>query len=189
MILMIDNYDSFTYNLVDYLGKLTKDNVHVVRNDEIQISNITSLNPSHIVISPGPKRPEDAGISKAVIREFSGTLPILGVCLGHQSIGEVFGGKTVHAKRLMHGKTSKISHTGHPLFNNIPSPFTATRYHSLVIEEASFPKELTVIATSDDDNEIMAVAHTTHPTYGVQFHPESICSPEGLQLLDNFLKI
>ncbi len=189
MILMIDNYDSFTYNLVDYISKLTSLEVHVVRNDKITINEISKLSPSYIIISPGPKTPADAGISKDVIKQFSGKIPILGVCLGHQSIGEVFGGKTIHAKHLMHGKTSEISHSKHPLFKNISSPFTATRYHSLVIEEASFPSELTIIARSDDDNEIMAVSHKQHSTYGVQFHPESICSPDGLTLLKNFLNL
>lgn len=189
MILMIDNYDSFTYNLVDYFSKLTNDEIKVCRNDKITIQEITSLKPSYIVISPGPKTPSQAGISKAVIKSFTGKIPILGVCLGHQSIGEVFGGKTIHAKHLMHGKTSDISHTNHPLFKNIASPFIATRYHSLVIDLNNFPKDLLIIATSNDDNEIMAVAHKSHPTYGVQFHPESICSPDGLKILENFLNI
>jgi anthranilate synthase/aminodeoxychorismate synthase-like glutamine amidotransferase len=189
MILMIDNYDSFTYNLVDYISKLTSLEVKVVRNDKITIDEISKLSPSYIVISPGPKTPSDAGISKDVVKHFSGKTPILGVCLGHQSIGEVFGGKTVHAKQLMHGKTSKISHTKHPLFKDIKSPFIATRYHSLVIQESSFPSELNIIARADDDNEIMAVCHKQHPTYGVQFHPESICSPDGLKILENFLNL
>tara|TARA_A100001015_G_C14843536_1_gene653481 strand:+ start:285 stop:854 length:570 start_codon:yes stop_codon:yes gene_type:complete len=189
MILMIDNYDSFTYNLVDYLNKLTSLPVEVYRNDNISIQTIISMSPDYIVISPGPKTPTEAGISKEVISYFTGTIPILGVCLGHQSIGEVFGGKTVHAKRLMHGKISNIKHTGHSLFNNISSPFPATRYHSLVIEQQSFPEQLDIIARSIDDDEIMAVCHKTHPTYGVQFHPESICSPDGLKLLDNFLAL
>lgn len=189
MILMIDNYDSFTYNLVDYLSKLTHLEVKVFRNDKITIEQIKELAPKFIVISPGPKTPSQAGISKDVIKCFSGTIPILGVCLGHQSIGEVFGGKTIHAKQLMHGKTSEISHNNHFLFNCIKSPFIATRYHSLVIDETTFPTDLEVIARSMDDNEIMAVAHKTHQTYGVQFHPESICSPDGLQILENFLNL
>ncbi len=189
MILVIDNYDSFTYNLVDYFGKLSNVPIKVYRNDKIDIPTIQTLTPTHIVISPGPKTPNDAGVSKAVIQEFSGKTPILGVCLGHQAIGEVFGGKTVHAKQLMHGKTSNITHTKHPLFNNIPSPFVATRYHSLVIEQKTCPDALTVIARSNDDDEIMAVAHRKHQTYGVQFHPESICSPEGLTILGNFLTL
>lgn len=189
MILMIDNYDSFTYNLVDYFSKLSDMHVNVIRNDKITVSEISSLNPGYIVISPGPKTPSQAGISKDVIKAFSGRIPILGVCLGHQSIGEVFGGKTIHAKNLMHGKTSKISHNNHSLFTDIPSPFIATRYHSLVIDEDSFPSDLDVIARSLDDNEIMAVAHKTDLTFGVQFHPESICSPDGLKILENFLKV
>ncbi|RAP29911.1 anthranilate/aminodeoxychorismate synthase component II [Candidatus Marinamargulisbacteria bacterium SCGC AG-343-D04] len=189
MILMIDNYDSFTYNLVDYCGKISDLPIEVFRNDKISISEIKDKSPSYIIISPGPKEPKDAGISKDVVSEFSGKVPILGVCLGHQCIGEVFGGKTVHAKRLMHGKTSFINYVDHPLFYDIPNPFEATRYHSLVIEKSSFPDDLIVLAHSDDDDEIMALVHKDHPTYGVQFHPESICSPEGLVLLKNFLSL
>lgn len=187
MILMIDNYDSFTYNLVDYCGKISKLEINIFRNDKISIEEIKKLEPSHIIISPGPKEPKEAGVSKQVISEFSGKIPILGVCLGHQAIGEVFGGKTVHAKKLMHGKTSLVHYEQHPLFNNLPNPFQATRYHSLVIEQQSFPDDLQVIAHSTDDNEIMAVKHNTHLTLGVQFHPESIYSPEGLILIKNFL--
>jgi anthranilate synthase/aminodeoxychorismate synthase-like glutamine amidotransferase len=188
MILVIDNYDSFTYNLVDYLGKVSEHEIKVYRNDALSVEDVKEMKPDYIVISPGPKEPKDAGISKQVIEQLGPTIPTLGVCLGHQSIGEVFGGKTVRAKNLMHGKTSSMSHTGHPLFSDIASPFTATRYHSLVIDESTFPSDaLTVIARSDDDNEIMAVVHKHYPIYGLQFHPESICSPDGLKMLENFL--
>lgn len=190
MILVIDNYDSFTYNLVDYLGQLTQLPIRVFRNDKISISEILKLNPSCIVISPGPKAPSDAGISKAVIDSLGETIPILGVCLGHQSIGEVFGAKVVHAKKLMHGKTSLIKYVPHPLFNNMSNPFTATRYHSLVLEPESINDTyLQVLAYAVDDNEIMAISHKTYPIYGVQFHPESICSPEGKKLLNNFIEL
>lgn len=190
MILVIDNYDSFTYNLVDYLGKVSEQEIKVFRNDALTVDEVKALNPAYIVISPGPKEPKDAGISKDVIKELGPIIPTLGVCLGHQSIGEVFGGKTIRAKNLMHGKTSEMSHTGHALFADISSPFVATRYHSLVIEESTFPEaELEIIARSNDDNEIMAVAHKEHPIYGLQFHPESICSPDGLKMLENFLKL
>ena len=189
MILVIDNYDSFTYNLVDYCGKLTNTPIEVFRNDKITIETIKTKQPHYIIISPGPKTPTDAGISKDVIHTFSGNIPILGVCLGHQAIGEVFGGKTIKAKQLMHGKTSQMSHTNHPLFNSIPNPFEATRYHSLVTCRKSLSTDLIIIAQALDDNEIMAIAHKDHPTYGVQFHPESICSKDGLQLIKNFLKM
>jgi anthranilate synthase component II len=187
MILFIDNFDSFTYNLVDYVGKISNDSIEVYRNNAITLEEISLKKPKYIIISPGPKTPSEAGISKAVIETFGKTIPIFGVCLGHQAIGDVFGGKTVGAKRLMHGKTSKISHADHPLFKDVPSPFTATRYHSLVIEKESFPDCLDVIARSDDDNEIMAIQHKSYPIWGVQFHPESICSPDGLQMIRNFL--
>lgn len=190
MILVIDNYDSFTYNLVDYLGKVSEHEIQVFRNDALSVEDVNTLNPAYIVISPGPKEPKDAGISKDVIQHLGPNIPTLGVCLGHQSIGEVFGGKTIRAKNLMHGKTSQMSHTGHPLFTDVPSPFTATRYHSLVIDEQTFPTaELDIIARSNDDKEIMAVAHKRFPIYGLQFHPESICSPDGLKMLENFLKL
>lgn len=190
MILVIDNYDSFTYNLVDYLGKVSDHEIQVFRNDALSVEDVNTLNPAYIVISPGPKEPKDAGISKDVIQHLGPNIPTLGVCLGHQSIGEVFGGKTIRAKNLMHGKTSQMSHTGHPLFTDVPSPFTATRYHSLVIDEQTFPTaELDIIARSNDDKEIMAVAHKRFPIYGLQFHPESICSPDGLKMLENFLKL
>ena len=190
MILVIDNYDSFTYNLVDYLGKVSNHEIKVYRNDALTVDEVKEMNPAYIVISPGPKEPKDAGISKDVIRLLGPTIPTLGVCLGHQSIGEVFGGNTVRAKNLMHGKTSQMSHTEHPIFESISSPFTATRYHSLVVDESSFPhEELDIIARSDDDNEIMAVAHKQHPIYGLQYPPEAICSPDGLKMLENFLKL
>ena len=190
MILVIDNYDSFTYNLVDYLGQLTDLSIRVFRNDKVSVSDIQQMTPSCIVISPGPKAPSDAGISKNVIYQLGEKIPILGVCLGHQSIGEVFGAKVVHAKKLMHGKTSQIRYVSHPLFLNMPNPFTATRYHSLVLEPKSInDQHLQVLAHAVDDNEIMAISHQTYPIYGVQFHPESICSPEGKTLLNNFLNL
>ncbi len=189
MILVIDNYDSFTYNLVDYFGKISSQFIEVYRNDVISLDEIALKNPSAIVISPGPKTPSEAGISEDVIRRFGKTIPTLGVCLGHQGIGEVFGGDVIRAKKLMHGKTSLVCHEGHPLFKAVPSPFIATRYHSLVIDSSTVPNELEVIARSIDDNEIMAVAHKQYPIYGVQFHPESICTPDGLQMLKNFLDL
>ena len=187
MILMIDNYDSFTYNLVQYLGELGQ-KVLVYRNDALSISDIKKLNPSKIVISPGPGRPEDAGISCEVIRQFSGKIPILGVCLGHQAIGLCFGGKIVGAKKLMHGKTSKIYHNKKDIFKGIASPFLATRYHSLLVEKKSLPDCLEVTAFTSD-NEIMGLKHKTYPVWGVQFHPESILTKSGKQLLDNFIKL
>ena len=190
MIIVIDNYDSFTYNLVDYVGQLTTTPIEVYRNDVLSVADIQSKKPTAIIISPGPKTPSEAGISKAVIQQLGPTIPILGVCLGHQSIGEVYGASVVHAKQLMHGKTSQVSYINHPLFKGLPNPFTATRYHSLVLDEGSINlKELTILAHANDDDEVMAIAHNTFPIYGVQFHPESICSPEGLQLLDNFLNL
>lgn len=186
---MIDNYDSFTYNLVDYLGRLTTDAIQVFRNDKLSISDIATLAPSHIVISPGPKTPKEAGISKQVIVEFGPTIPILGVCLGHQSIGEVFGATVTHAKRLMHGKTSMIRHTGDPLFQSMSNPFVATRYHSLVLAPQTIQAPLDILATAEDDQEVMAIKHQRYPIYGVQFHPESICSTEGITILKNFLTL
>jgi para-aminobenzoate synthetase component 2 len=188
MILMIDNYDSFTYNLVQYLGELGQA-LKVVRNDKITISQIKKLKPSRIVISPGPGRPEDAGISCDVIREFAPKIPILGVCLGHQCIGYVYGGKIINAKSLMHGKTSLIYHNGKTIFKNIPSPFEATRYHSLVIERRSLPSVLEIIARTKKDNEIMGIKHRIYPLWGVQFHPESILTKMGKNILSNFLRI
>jgi len=187
MILMIDNYDSFTYNLVQYLGELGQ-RVLVYRNDLISINDIQKLNPQKIVISPGPGRPEDAGISCAVIKEFCGKIPILGVCLGHQAIADCFGGKIVQAKRLMHGKTSKIYHHKKDIFKHIPNPFLATRYHSLLVERKSLPPCLEIIAWTKE-LEIMGLKHKAYPLWGVQFHPESILTKSGKQILDNFIKI
>lgn len=187
MILVIDNYDSFTYNLVQYLGELNAEPV-VSRNDEVTIPKICRLKPRQIVISPGPSTPKEAGISNEVIREFSGKIPILGVCLGHQCIGEVFGGRVVRAERIMHGKISQIHHNGKTIFRKITNPFPATRYHSLIVESRSFPRQLERIAWTDR-NEIMGLKHRTHPTWGVQFHPESIMTPEGMKILKNFLAL
>jgi anthranilate synthase component 2 len=186
MLLMIDNYDSFTYNLVQYLGELGED-VRVYRNDEITPEQIETLHPTKIVISPGPCTPNEAGVSVAAIRRFAGKTPLLGVCLGHQSIGQAFGGRIVHAKQLMHGKVSEIHHKNAGVFRGLPNPFTATRYHSLVIERESLPDCLEVTAWTDD-GEIMGVRHTTLPVEGVQFHPESILTERGHALLANFLQ-
>ena len=185
MVLVIDNYDSFTYNLVQYLGELGE-NPLVFRNDEITLKKIKKIKPKRIIISPGPGTPQDAGISKSVIREFSGTIPILGVCLGHQCIGEVFGGRVVRASRIMHGKTSVICHNGKTIFKNVKNPFEATRYHSLIVERKSLPKLLQIIAETKQ-KEIMGVRHRSHSTWGVQFHPESILTLEGKRILLNFL--
>ena len=187
MLLMIDNYDSFTYNLVQYLGELGQE-VRVVRNDEIGLEQIERLAPARIVISPGPCTPREAGISVPLIRRFAGRIPILGVCLGHQSIGEAFGGKIVRAERLMHGKTSRIHHDGRSIYQGLPNPFTATRYHSLIIERRSLPGCLQISAYTKEQ-EIMGVRHKQHLVEGVQFHPESILSEVGKQLLANFLAL
>jgi anthranilate synthase component 2 len=186
MLLMIDNYDSFTYNIVQYFGELGEI-VHTVRNDEITLEQIAELNPDRICVSPGPKSPKDAGVSVEVLREFAGKKPILGVCLGHQAIGEAFGGKIIRAKQVMHGKTSKIAHTGEGVFKGLPSPFTVIRYHSLAIERASLPSCLEVTAWTDD-GEIMGVRHKEFDIEGVQFHPESILSEHGHAMLKNFLE-
>jgi anthranilate synthase/aminodeoxychorismate synthase-like glutamine amidotransferase len=186
MLLVIDNYDSFTYNLVQYLGEMGQE-VHVVRNDEIPAAEIAALGPSHIVISPGPCTPNEAGISLEVIKTYAGKIPILGVCLGHQAIGQAFGGKVVRAARVMHGKTSKITHDGKGLFTGLPNPFEATRYHSLLIERASVPDSLDVTAETAE-KEIMAVRHKTLPVEGVQFHPESFLTTSGKDLLRNFIE-
>ena len=186
MLLMIDNYDSFTYNIVQYFGELGEE-VRTVRNDEVTIAEIAAMKPDRICISPGPKAPRDAGVSVDAIREFGGKLPILGVCLGHQAIGEAFGGKIVRAKQVMHGKTSMIAHTGVGVFKGLPSPFTVIRYHSLAIERASLPSCLEVTAWTDD-GEIMGVRHKEYDIQGVQFHPESILSEHGHALLKNFLE-
>ena len=187
MILMIDNYDSFTYNLVQYLGELGEQLV-VKRNDAMTLKEVKRLQPSSIVISPGPGRPSDAGISNELIKTFAGQIPILGVCLGHQCIGEVFGGDVVRAKRPMHGKTSKIYHTKTTLFTGLPSPFEATRYHSLIVKRETLPSVLTVTAWTSD-KEIMGLQHRRFPVYGVQFHPESILTSVGKDILRNFLKL
>ena len=186
MLLMIDNYDSFTYNLVQYLGELGAE-VTVHRNDEIALEDVARLKPAQIVISPGPCTPNEAGISVPLIKRFAGAIPILGVCLGHQAIGQAFGGRIVHAKQLMHGKTSTIRHDRRGVFRRLPEPFTATRYHSLVIERASLPGNLEVSAWTDD-GEIMGVRHKQLAVEGVQFHPESILTEHGHQLLKNFLE-
>jgi anthranilate synthase component 2 len=186
MLLMIDNYDSFTYNIVQYFGELGED-VRTVRNDEISLEQIADMNPDRICVSPGPKSPKDAGVSVDVLREFAGKKPILGVCLGHQAIGEAFGGKIIRAKQVMHGKTSKIAHTGEGVFKGLPSPFTVIRYHSLAIERASLPSCLEVTAWTDD-GEIMGVRHKEFDIEGVQFHPESILSEHGHAMLKNFLE-
>lgn len=185
MLLMIDNYDSFTYNLVQYFGELGEE-VMVLRNDEITLEEITKLGPSYIVISPGPCTPNEAGVSVPLINQYCKQVPILGVCLGHQSIGQAFGGKVVHAKQLMHGKTTLISHNDTGVFRNLPNPFTATRYHSLAIEHKSLPNCLEITAWAED-GEIMGVRHKTLPVQGVQFHPESILTEHGHKLLRNFL--
>ena len=186
MLLMIDNYDSFTYNLVQYFGELEQE-VAVYRNDEITLDEVAALKPQYIVISPGPCTPNEAGISVELIKEFAGKTPILGVCLGHQSIGQAFGGKIVHATQVMHGKTSAIRHEDEGVFKSLPNPLQATRYHSLVIERASLPECLEVTAWTDD-GEIMGVRHKTLAVEGVQFHPEAILTESGHELLANFLQ-
>jgi anthranilate synthase component 2 len=193
LIIVIDNYDSFTYNLVQYLGELAAefpvaDDIKVFRNDKISIDEIRALNPEAVVISPGPGRPEDAGISLELIKQLGQELPILGVCLGHQSIGQVFGGKIISAPELMHGKTSQVSHTGVGVFRGLENPLTATRYHSLVIERETCPDVLEITAWVED-NTIMGVRHRNYPhIQGVQFHPESVLTSSGKQLLRNFLE-
>ncbi|NOY53672.1 MAG: aminodeoxychorismate/anthranilate synthase component II [Deltaproteobacteria bacterium] len=187
MLFMIDNYDSFTYNLVQYLGELGEEPV-VYRNDRITVGEIEAMKPDRLVISPGPCTPKEAGISVEVIRHFAGKLPILGVCLGHQSIGAAFGAEIVGAKKLMHGKTSQVKHDGKGVFRGLPNPFTATRYHSLVIERGSLPDDLLVTAEAED-GEIMGIRHRSLPIEGVQFHPESILTEVGHDLLRNFLRI
>lgn len=187
MLLMIDNYDSFTYNLVQYFGEL-KQQVIVKRNDQISLQEIRDLNPDHIVISPGPCTPDDAGISLAVIEHFAGKIPILGVCLGHQCIAQVFGAKVVRAKQVKHGKNSLIKHDTKGVFKGLNNPLDITRYHSLVVDPASLPDCLICSATVLDSDEIMAIRHKSLAVEGVQFHPESIMSEQGLQLLNNFIK-
>ncbi|WP_017691342.1 aminodeoxychorismate/anthranilate synthase component II [Paenibacillus sp. PAMC 26794] len=185
MILVIDNYDSFTYNLVQYLGELGE-TVEVRRNDEIDLVGIEALAPDHILISPGPCTPNEAGISLAVIEHFKGSIPIFGVCLGHQSIGQAFGGNVIRAERMMHGKTSEMHHNGTSVFAGLPSPFTATRYHSLIVERSSLPDCLEITAETAE-GEIMGLRHREYAIEGVQFHPESIITDHGHQMLRNFL--
>ena len=187
MILMIDNYDSFTYNLVQYFAKLGA-RVTVVRNDKISLPEINAMRPDGIVISPGPGAPDSAGISLELVKNLSGKLPILGVCLGHQVIGQAFGGRVVRAARLMHGKTSAVHHDGGTVFKNVPSPFTAVRYHSLIVERASLPDCLEISAWTEQ-GEIMGLRHKVFPLEGVQFHPESMLSEYGMDMLDNFLNM
>ena len=185
MILVLDNYDSFTYNLVHLVGAVTAD-LRVVRNDQITLDEIHALQPAGILVSPGPGRPADAGISEAVIRSFGVTTPILGVCLGHQAIGEVYGGRIVHAPTLMHGKTSRIQHDGASVFENVPQDFVATRYHSLVVDRATLPDSLTVTAETAD-GVVMGLRHREHPVEGVQFHPESVLTVEGPRIVQTWV--
>ena len=191
MILVLDNYDSFTYNLVQYLGELGAEPV-VRRNDEVTVAEVEAAAPDAIVISPGPGRPADAGISIALVRHFTGRRPILGVCLGHQALGEAFGGRIVRADRLMHGKTSPVAHTGSGVFAGLPNPFPAMRYHSLVVDPASVTAQLEVTAWSADrppGSEIMGLTHRTEPVFGVQFHPESVGTEVGMRIIENFLRV
>ena len=186
MILMIDNYDSFTYNLVQYMGELGAE-IRVERNDRISIPEIESMGPKKIVISPGPCTPAKAGISVEAVKHFAGKVPLLGVCLGHQSVGAAFGGEVIKAGQLMHGKTSEVRHDGKTLFKNLPNPITATRYHSLVLNRKTLPECFEITAESDD-NEIMGIRHKQLPVEGIQFHPESILTPNGKDLLKNFIE-
>ena len=189
MLLVLDNYDSFTYNLVQYLGELGEHPV-VKRNDEITVDEIGSMGVTRLVISPGPCTPSEAGITVGAIKKWGRTIPTLGVCLGHQAIGEAYGGKVVRARTLMHGKTSRVTHDGKGIFKNVPSPLVVMRYHSLVIESKSLPSDLEVVAQSQDDPmEIHAVKHRQYPVWGVQFHPESILTQNGKEILRNFLSI
>ncbi len=189
MILLIDNYDSFSYNLYQLVGEFTED-IKVIRNDAMTVDEIKKLSPSHIILSPGPGRPENAGIIIDVVKNFGGTIPILGVCLGHQAICAAFGAKITYAKKLMHGKQSEIlCDTNSAIFKNLPVRFMAARYHSLVAENSTFPDDLKITARALNDNEIMAVQHKDFPIYGVQFHPESIMTPQGNILMKNFLEV
>jgi para-aminobenzoate synthetase component 2 len=185
MIVMIDNYDSFTYNLVQYLGVLGEELI-VKRNDEITVAEIERLRPDFIMISPGPCTPNEAGVSLEVIDRFAGQIPIFGVCLGHQAIAQAFGGRVVRAPRLMHGKTSSVYHDGETIFRGVPNPFTATRYHSLIVEKETLP-DCFVVSAWTEEGEVMAIRHKTLPVEGVQFHPESIMTSHGMQLLKNFI--
>jgi len=187
MILVIDNYDSFTYNLVQYLGELGAE-MRVFRNDEITVEQAVALNPEKVLVSPGPCTPKEAGVSCDIVREFGSHLPVFGVCLGHQSIGDVYGGNIIRADRLMHGKTSPMIHEGQSVFKGLPSPFDATRYHSLIIERETLPDCFEVTAWTEE-GEIMGIQHKEHPVHGVQFHPESILTVEGKKLLQNFLDL
>jgi len=187
MIVLIDNYDSFTYNLVQYLGEMESD-IRVYRNDAIDVDGVKALAPDHVVVSPGPCTPNEAGISVDLIRGLGGTVPILGVCLGHQSIGAAYGGEIVRADRIMHGKVSEIVHRGHAMFEGVSSPFIATRYHSLIIRRETCPDVLEITAETDA-GEIMAVCHREHPVWGLQFHPESILTDPGKQILRNFMSL
>jgi len=191
MIFVLDNYDSFTYNLVQYLGELGAQ-VKVARNDQTSVAEIEAMNPDHIVVSPGPCTPQEAGISIDLIRNFAGKVPVLGVCLGHQAIGAAFGGKVVRAPNLMHGKTSSVEHDGNTIFRDIPSPMLATRYHSLIVEEKSLPAELEISATCrdrDGTRVIMGLRHRKHAVEGVQFHPESVLTDQGKRLVRNFIEM
>lgn len=190
MVLLIDNYDSFSYNLVQLIGELTDGNIKVVRNDEITIDEIRKMNPESIILSPGPGKPEDAGICEEVVRQLKGEYPILGVCLGHQSICEVFGAKVTYAKQLMHGKQSDMTILKKdPLFEGMGDSFKGARYHSLSADRNTIPNQLEVIAIDEKDGEVMAVKHKEYPIYGLQFHPESVLTPEGKKLVNNFLKL
>lgn len=186
MILVIDNYDSFTYNLVQQMGEMGAD-LQVIRNDQTTLAAIKAMNPSHIVISPGPGTPDDGGVSLDLIREMGANTPILGVCLGHQCIGQAYGGIVTRAGRLMHGKTSRVHHDNDPIFTDVPNPFVATRYHSLIVEEETMPESLTIIARTEE-GEIMGMRHKEYPVMGVQFHPESILTTYGPRILQNFLE-
>ena len=191
MVFVLDNYDSFTYNLVQYLGELGTE-VIVRRNDQVTVDEIAQMHPTHLLISPGPCTPNEAGISMDLFRKLTGKLPILGVCLGHQALGAAFGGKVVRAPYLMHGKTSQITHDGRTVFKDLNTPFTATRYHSLIVEEKSLPKELEVSASTtepDGSRTIMGLRHRKYPVEGVQFHPESVLTSEGKKLIRNFLEL
>jgi anthranilate synthase/aminodeoxychorismate synthase-like glutamine amidotransferase len=191
VVFVLDNYDSFTYNLVQYLGELGAD-VEVRRNDQLTVNDVEALKPDRIVVSPGPCTPHEAGISIELIRHFTGKVPVLGVCLGHQALGEAFGGKVVRAKRLMHGKTSPVQHDGRTIFRGVASPMTATRYHSLIVADQDLPAELEVSAhTTEEDGTrvIMGLRHRKYPVEGVQFHPESVLTEEGKKLIENFLRI